>query len=187
MGKGRKVFEKFFFLFFLGLHLQHMDVPGLGVKSELQWRPVPQPQHCKIQATSAIHATACGNAASLTHWARSGIKPESSQTLCQALNTRSHNGNSLKWCLYKNFHNWDHRKKIWNTYSLRMTWFSNLQVQLAKFYFSYSGFTYKGFDFSVVYWNDLLLSMHYFTVFISVWQPNNNLFRVTREIYEVIS
>ena len=26
----------FFFFFFFGLHLQHMEVPGLGVKSELQ-------------------------------------------------------------------------------------------------------------------------------------------------------
>ena len=26
----------FFFFSFLGLHLQHMEVPGLGVESELQ-------------------------------------------------------------------------------------------------------------------------------------------------------
>ena len=29
--------------FFLQLHLQHMDVAGLGVESELQLRPTPQP------------------------------------------------------------------------------------------------------------------------------------------------
>ena len=29
-------FQFFFFSFFLGLYLQHMEVPGLGVKSELQ-------------------------------------------------------------------------------------------------------------------------------------------------------
>ena len=30
--------------FFLGPHLWHTDVPGLGVDSELQLRPKPQPE-----------------------------------------------------------------------------------------------------------------------------------------------
>ena len=34
-----------------------MEVPWLGIKSELQLRPMPQ--QCKIQATSATHAAAC--------------------------------------------------------------------------------------------------------------------------------
>ena len=42
----------FFFFFFLGLHLRHMEVPMLGVKSELQ-----------LTAYTAAH----GNAGSLTH------------------------------------------------------------------------------------------------------------------------
>ena len=43
----RQVF--FFFSFFLlGPHLQHMEVPRLGVQLELQLRPTPQPQHCQI-------------------------------------------------------------------------------------------------------------------------------------------
>ena len=33
-----------FFFFFLGLHLQHLEVPRLEVKSELQLRPTPQPE-----------------------------------------------------------------------------------------------------------------------------------------------
>ena len=37
---------------------------------------------------------ACGNARSLTHCGRPGIKPSSSQTLCWVLNLLSHNGNS---------------------------------------------------------------------------------------------
>ena len=32
------------FFFFLGLHLQHIEVPRLGDKSELHCQPIPQPQ-----------------------------------------------------------------------------------------------------------------------------------------------
>ena len=37
------------------------------------------PQQYQIQATSATYATAYSNAGSLTHWARPGIKPASSE------------------------------------------------------------------------------------------------------------
>ena len=62
----------YFFIFslfvFLGLHPWHMQVPRLGVKSELQLlAPTPQPQEHQIQATSATYTTAHGNAGSLTH------------------------------------------------------------------------------------------------------------------------
>ena len=43
----------FLFFFFLGPHLWRMEVPGLGVDSELQLGPMPQPQECHIWATSA--------------------------------------------------------------------------------------------------------------------------------------
>ena len=33
---------------FLGPHLQHMEVPGPEVESELQLQPIPQPQQCQI-------------------------------------------------------------------------------------------------------------------------------------------
>ena len=46
--------------FFLGSHLRHIEVPGLGVKSELQLRPMPQPWQNRIQATSVTYTTACG-------------------------------------------------------------------------------------------------------------------------------
>ena len=36
----------------------------------------------------------CGNARCLTHWKRPGMKPESSRTLCQFLNSLGHKGNS---------------------------------------------------------------------------------------------
>ena len=56
-----------FFLFFLGPHLWHMDVPRLRVKSELQLPPTPQPQQRRIQATSITYTTAHSNTGSLTH------------------------------------------------------------------------------------------------------------------------
>ena len=57
----------FIYLFvFLGPHPAHMEVPRLGVKSELQ---LP------------AYTTAHGNAESLTHWARPGIEPTSSWVL----------------------------------------------------------------------------------------------------------
>ena len=34
--------QYFFFFFFLKLHLQHIEAPRLGVKSELQLQPTPQ-------------------------------------------------------------------------------------------------------------------------------------------------
>ena len=56
--------------------------------------PMPQPQQHSFWATSATCATACGNAGSLTPWARPGIEPASSQPLYQVLNLLSHNRNS---------------------------------------------------------------------------------------------
>ena len=86
----------FFFFCFLWSQLRHMEVPGLGVESELQLRNIPQPQELRIQAPSMTYPAACGNARSLTHWTSPGIKPASSQTPCQVLNPLSHNGNSRK-------------------------------------------------------------------------------------------
>ena len=51
---------------FLGLHPRHMEVPRLGVKSELR---LP------------AYATAHSNTGSLMHWTRPGIKPEFSWLL----------------------------------------------------------------------------------------------------------
>ena len=42
----------------------------------------------------AASAAPWGNVGSLAHWARPGIKPISSGTLCWVPNTLSHNGNS---------------------------------------------------------------------------------------------
>ena len=83
-----------YFFFFLRPHLQHMEVPGLGIESKLPLRPTPQSQRHGIWAASVIYAAACSNAGSLTHRVRPGIKPASSWRLCLALSLLSHSGDS---------------------------------------------------------------------------------------------
>ena len=85
---SHSAFMFFFSFFFLGLHQRHIEVPRLGIKSELQ---LP------------AYAIACGNAGSLMHWVRLGIKLASSLTLCQVLNPLSHNGHSelMVYCTLK--------------------------------------------------------------------------------------
>ena len=51
-------------------------------------------RHSHNNVRSAIYTTACGNAGSLTRWVGLGIEPASSGTVCQVLNSLSHNGNS---------------------------------------------------------------------------------------------
>ena len=63
-----------------------MKVSRLGAKWECSCPPTPQPGQHQIQVASVTYTTR-----SLTHWLRSGIEPESSQTLCQVLNPLSHN------------------------------------------------------------------------------------------------
>ena len=58
----------FFFLFvFLVPYPQHMEVPRLGVKSELQLPAYTIATTTQIQATSVTYTTAWGNAGSFTH------------------------------------------------------------------------------------------------------------------------
>ena len=85
-------FILFYFIFvFLGPHLWHMEVSGLGLESELQLlayttlQPIPQ----------------LGNAGSLTHWASPGIKPACSWILVWFVhNLLSHSGNSLSFYFF---------------------------------------------------------------------------------------
>ena len=56
----------------LGLHPQHLEVPRLGVQSELQH-----------PAYTTVHS----NARPLTHWARSGIEPATSWLLIRFIST----------------------------------------------------------------------------------------------------
>ena len=66
-----------------------MEVPRLGAESQ----PMPQPHQCQVPA----YMTAHGTARSSTHWARSGIKPESSWILYRVLNPLSHKGNCYNY------------------------------------------------------------------------------------------
>ena len=82
------------FVFISELQVQHMEVPRLGVKLELQL-----PAHTTATATLDLncichYATACENAGSLTHWARQGTEPSSSWVLFWVLNLLSYKGNS---------------------------------------------------------------------------------------------
>ena len=70
------------FISFLGPRPRHVDVPRLGVESELQ-----PPAYTRATATpdlhpaSATYTTAHGNAGSVIHWARPGIELSSSWVL----------------------------------------------------------------------------------------------------------
>ena len=71
-----------------GPHQWRMEVPRLGVKSELQ-----PPAYARTTETWDLshicnlhHTTAHGNARSVTHWARPGIEPMSSWMLVGFIN-----------------------------------------------------------------------------------------------------
>ena len=91
----RTTYIFFFFCFcFLGPHPGHMEIPRLGVQSELQLSDyVPQPQQCQIWAVSATCTTAHSNSRSLTHWAKPGIEPASSWILVRFVNHWATNHN----------------------------------------------------------------------------------------------
>ena len=70
-----------FFICFLGLHLWHMEVPRLGVESELQLPAYTTATGTQDLRQSVTYTTAHSKARSLTHWVKPGIEPASSQTL----------------------------------------------------------------------------------------------------------
>ena len=100
-----KLYEVFFFCFFfffcsLESHVQHTEVPRLGVKSELRL-----PVYATAVATQDLswvfdllpQPTAI-NARSLTHWASPGIKPTTSWILVGFINRWS-----TKWTSVQSF------------------------------------------------------------------------------------
>ena len=73
----------YFYFFLLWPHPWQIELPGLGVKLELQL-----PVYATATAMpdpSRICNLCCSNAGSLTHWKRPGIKPASSWTLIRFL------------------------------------------------------------------------------------------------------
>ena len=69
-----------FFFFFLGPYQWHMEVPRIGVKSELQLLACTTATAIP-DLTSFTYTTAHGNAGSPTHWAGPVIEPTSSWML----------------------------------------------------------------------------------------------------------
>ena len=60
-------FFSFYFFVFLGLHMQHTEVPRLGVKSELQLLVYTTATATGIQAMSVTYAAVHSSTRSLTH------------------------------------------------------------------------------------------------------------------------
>ena len=60
--KKKKEKTSYFILCLLGPHLWYMEIPRLGVESELQ-----------LWVLSVTYTTAHGNTGSPTHWAKTGI------------------------------------------------------------------------------------------------------------------
>ena len=60
--------------------------PGQGSNWSYSRRPTPRPQQRRIQAASSTYPTGHSSARSLTHWARSGIKPATTWFLVRFVN-----------------------------------------------------------------------------------------------------
>ena len=74
-------FQFHFYIYFLGPHPWHMEVPRLGVKLELQLPSYTRATAIPHPSLPVAYATAPGNVESLTHRGRPGIKPTSSWIL----------------------------------------------------------------------------------------------------------
>ena len=73
----------------------------IGVESERQLRPKPQPWQHQIWAAFSNYIAACGNARSLIHCARPGIEPASLKSQCWVLNLWSPSGNSKTFFFFR--------------------------------------------------------------------------------------
>ena len=89
-----------FFPFFLGLHPWHMEVPRLGVESELLLPAYAIATAVPDPAASANYTTAPGNAGSLTHWGRPGIEHATSWFLVR-FTSAAPDRNSKMHCLFQ--------------------------------------------------------------------------------------
>ena len=84
---GLTIWHLSFFFPFIQPHtpMAYGSSQSQGSNQSCSCRRTPQPQQSEIWATSVTHAAACGNTGSLTHWARPGIKPASSQRRCRVM------------------------------------------------------------------------------------------------------
>jgi len=96
-------FVFFFFpclLSFLGPHLWHMEVPRLGSNQSYSCWSTSQPQQCQIPAMSVTYTASHGNAGSLTHRMKPGIKPATSWFLVGFVSTPPRQ-ELLIFCLFR--------------------------------------------------------------------------------------
>ena len=56
-----------YIIYIMALPIQHVEVPGLGIKSELQLKPIPQPWQCQMLLLKSNLSHHRNNARSLTH------------------------------------------------------------------------------------------------------------------------
>ena len=97
----------FSFVCFLGLHSQHVEVPRLGVQSELQLPAYatatatqdPRRHVCNLHHSSQQHQILNP----LSHWARAGIEPTTSWFLVGFFSTAQQ---ELQQCISKNCISW---------------------------------------------------------------------------------
>ena len=88
------IFLFFCFICFLGPHPQHMEIPRVGVKSELQWLAYT------TATTTQDPSRVCNlHHRSLTQWVRLGIEPTSSWILVRFVNHRARTGTPNTWFL----------------------------------------------------------------------------------------
>ena len=95
--QGHKI-SNFTLFCLLRPHRKHIDVPRLGVESELHLPAYTTARANPIRAESATYTTAHRNSRFLTHWSRPGIEPVSSWILVRFLSTE------LRWELHKISH-----------------------------------------------------------------------------------
>ena len=106
-----------FFLLFLGPHLQHVEVPRIGVTLELYH------SHGNSGSEPCLQHTP-HNAESLTHWARLGIEPMSSWILVGFITAEPWRELPFFFCFKSGI--FFHLKKILLKYSWFTMWFECL-------------------------------------------------------------
>ena len=89
------LYSFFFFFFSLETHLWHMEVAWLGAESELQLPSTPQPQQCRMRATSSTYTKAHGNAWSFNPLSEARDQTHVLMDTSWAPNPLGHSGNFL--------------------------------------------------------------------------------------------
>ena len=109
----------FFFFLFLGYHQQHVEVPRLGIQSELQLPAHTVATTTQVPSCVCTYTTAHINTGSLTHWLRPGIEPTSARILVGLISAEP------QWELLSSL--------FWRTYCFVVFLYQSAIVYLKKF------------------------------------------------------